>query len=224
MVGGEAVLEGVEPLPVAEDGEVGGGDVGAALLHAAADLALLLGGGEPDAPGHALLDGGVAAGAAEDERDGRQQPGGVQHLQHLCAPGGAGAGAPAAGGAAAVAGATRAVSALAVTEEAVGLVVLGLVTTAELFAIVVAAARHGVEEVAVAAVVGSAAYNATASLGAAAAAAPLEVDGLLAPAVVAAALPLALVVLGRSGRLGRGAGALLTLAYAVFVVAVLTGL
>ena len=126
-----------------------------------------------------------------------------------------------AGGAAAVEGATRAVAALDVTDEAVGLVVLGLVTTVELFALVLAAARHGVEEIAVAAVVGSAAYNATATLGAAAVVAPLRVDGLLVPAVVAAALPLAVVVLGRSGRLGRGAGAVLALAYAVFGVAVL---
>ncbi len=73
-----------------------------------------------------------------------------------------------AGGAAAVEGATRVVTAWGRTDEAVGLVVLALATTAELFALVLAAARRGVEEVAVAAVVGSAAYNATATLGGAA--------------------------------------------------------
>ena len=126
-----------------------------------------------------------------------------------------------AGGAAAVEGAVRVVAALGRTDEAVGLVVLGLATTAELFALVLAAARRGVEEVAVAAVVGSAAYNATTTVGAAAVVAPLEVEGLLVPGLVAAALPLAVVAAGRSGRVGRGGGALLAAAYPVFVVLVL---
>ncbi len=129
-----------------------------------------------------------------------------------------------AGGAAAVEGATRLVAQLGRTDEAVGLVVLGLATTAELFALVLAAARAGVEEVAVAAVLGSAAYNATTTLGAAAAVAPLDVEGLLLPACAAAVLPLAVAVLGRSGQLGRTAGAGLVAAYAVFVALVVTGL
>ena len=129
-----------------------------------------------------------------------------------------------AGGAAAVEGATRLVAQLSRTDEAVGLVVLGLATTAELVALVLAAVRAGVEEVAVAAVVGSAAYNATTTLGAAALVAPLEVEGLLLPACAAAVLPLLVVLLGRSGRLGRPAGALLAAAYAVFVALVVTGL
>ncbi len=129
-----------------------------------------------------------------------------------------------AGGAAAVEGATRLVADLGRTDEAVGLVVLGLATTAELFALVLAAARAGVEEVAVAAVVGSAAYNATTTLGAAAVVAPLQVDGLLLPACAAAALPLAVVLLGRTGALRRASGALLAAAYALFVALVATGL
>ena len=129
-----------------------------------------------------------------------------------------------AGGAAAVEGATRLVGQLGRTDEAVGLVVLGLATTAELFALVVAAARAGVEEVAVAALVGSAAYNATTTLGAAAVVAPLAVEGLLLPAVAAAALPLVVVLLGRSGHLGRTAGLGLAAAYALFVGLVATGL
>ena len=129
-----------------------------------------------------------------------------------------------AGGAAAVEGATRLVADLGRTDEAVGLVVLGLATTAELFALVLAAARSGVEEVAVAAVVGSAAYNATTTLGAAAVVAPLQVDGLLAPACAAAVLPLAVVVLARSDHLGRAAGAVLAVAYAAFVALVATRL
>jgi cation:H+ antiporter len=129
-----------------------------------------------------------------------------------------------AGGAAAVEGATRLVAELGRTDEAVGLVVLGLATTAELFALVAAAARAGVEEVAVAAVVGSAAYNATTTLGAAAAVAPLHVEGLLVPACAAAALPLAVALLGRSGALRRPAGAALVVAYAAFAGLVLARL
>jgi cation:H+ antiporter len=129
-----------------------------------------------------------------------------------------------AGGAAAVEGATRIVTAWGRTDEAVGLVVLGLATTAELFALVLAAARRGVEEVAVAAVVGSAAYNATATLGTAALVAPLHVDGVLPAAAAAAVLPVVVVVLGRSGRLGRIGGAALVAAYALFVALVLARL
>ncbi len=129
-----------------------------------------------------------------------------------------------AGGAAAVEGATRLVERLERTDESVGLVVLGLATTAELFVLVLAAARAGVQEVAVAAVVGSAAYNATTTLGAAAVVAPLQVEGLLVPAVAAALLPLAVVLLARSGQLGRPAGGGLTVAYGAFVALAATRL
>ena len=125
-----------------------------------------------------------------------------------------------AGGVLAVEGATRLVAAVDRTDTAVGLTVLGLVTTAEMFAIVLAAARRGVQEVAVAAVVGSAAYNATATLGAAARAGRLPATGLGA-ACLAAVLPLALVALSRTGRLGRPAGALLIATYLVFTFVVL---
>ena len=125
-----------------------------------------------------------------------------------------------AGGALAVEGATRLVTAVDRSDTAVGLTVLGLATTAELFALVLAAARHGVEEVAVAAVVGSAAYNATATLGAAAVVAPLPQTALVA-ASVAAALPLAVLALSRRGTLGRAAGGSLLAAYLVFVVTTL---
>lgn len=125
-----------------------------------------------------------------------------------------------AGGALAVEGATRLVTAVDRSDTAVGLTVLGLATTAELFALVLAAARHGVEEVAVAAVVGSAAYNATATLGAAAVVAPLPQTALVA-ASVAAVLPLAVLALSRGGSLGRAAGGSLLVAYLVFVVATL---
>lgn len=124
-----------------------------------------------------------------------------------------------AGGAAAVEGATRLVASTGTSDSAIGLTALALATTAELFAIVLAAARHGVEEVAVAAVVGSAAYNATATLGAAALVSDLP--GLTGPAVLAAALPLVVVLAAARGTLGRVAGAGLLASYAVFLVLVL---
>src|SRR5487761_1667545 len=70
-------------------------------------------------------------------------------------------------------------------------------------------------------VVGSVAYNATASLGVAALVRPLAVGGILAPAISAAVLPLALLTVTRGGRLNRQAGAVLMVGYAAWVTAVL---
>ena len=126
-----------------------------------------------------------------------------------------------AGGAAAVEGATRLVEGTGATDSAIGLTVLALATTAELFALVLAAARHGVEEVAVAAVVGSAAYNATATLGAAGLVTELPADGLVGAAALAAVLPVVVVAAGGRGTLGRAAGAALLVTYAVFLVVTL---
>ena len=126
-----------------------------------------------------------------------------------------------AGGDLAVRGAVRVVESLDRSDSAVGLTVLALATTAELFALVLAAARHDVPEIAVAGVVGSAAYNATATLGAAALARPLDVTGIVPAAVVAAVLPLAVLVLARGRRLDRVGGAVLCAAYAAYVVLVL---
>lgn len=128
-----------------------------------------------------------------------------------------------AGGDLAVRGAVRVVESLGRTDSAVGLTVLALATTAELFALVLTAVRHDVPEIAVAGVVGSAAYNATATLGAAALARPLQIDGdgLLVSAVLAASLPLLVLGLAPGGRLGRPAGALLCAGYATYVLLVL---
>lgn len=135
------------------------------------------------------------------------------------------------GGVLAVQGAERVVAALGRSDDAVGLTLLALATTAELLALAWAAARRGVGEVAVAGVVGSAAYNATATLGAAALARPLHgVGGLAGPAALAAVLPLAVVALAGVGgpgagggewRLGRPAGALLVAAYTAYVAVTL---
>ena len=125
------------------------------------------------------------------------------------------------GGDLAVRGAERVFASLGRTDSAVGLTVLALATTAELFALVLSAARHDVPEIAVAGVVGSAAYNATATLGAAALARPLVADDVLAPALLGLVLPLVLLLLTGRGRLGRLAGAGLAVTYVVYVVAVL---
>ena len=127
-----------------------------------------------------------------------------------------------AGGWLAVAGAQRAVATLGLTDTAVGLTLLALATTAELFALAWSAIRRDVPEVAIAGVVGSVAYNATATLGAAAVTRPLAVTGMLAPAIAAAALPVALLALAPRGRLTRPAGALLIAGYLVFLVTQLT--
>lgn len=126
-----------------------------------------------------------------------------------------------AGGAAAVEGATRLVESTGADDTAIGLTALALATTAELFAIVLAAARRGVEEIAVAAIVGSAAYNATLTLGVAALVTDLPSEGATVPAIAAALLPLLLVAAARKGTLGRAAGAGLLGSYAVFLVLVL---
>src|SRR6266571_3225546 len=127
----------------------------------------------------------------------------------------------AAGGWLAVGGAERVVRALGLTDSAVGLTLLALATTAELFALAWAAMRRGVSEIAVAGVVGSVAYNATATLGVAALVRPLAAGGLLAPAIAAAALPLALLSVTRNGRLNRQAGLVLVVGYGAWVTAVL---
>jgi len=125
------------------------------------------------------------------------------------------------GGDLAVRGAVRIVESLGREDSAIGLTLLALATTAELFALVLTAARHAVPEIAVAGVVGSAAYNATATLGAAALARPLVVEGVLAASIAAALLPLVVLALAPRGRLGRPAGGALCAAYVVYVVLVL---
>jgi cation:H+ antiporter len=127
-----------------------------------------------------------------------------------------------AGGDLAVRGAVRVVDAIGRSDSAVGLTILALATTAELFALVLTAARHAVPEIAVAGIVGSAAYNATATLGAAALARPLAVDGVIWAAVVAALLPLVILVFARSGQLGRVTGAALCAGYVAYAVLVLS--
>ena len=127
----------------------------------------------------------------------------------------------AAGGWVAVGGAERVVRAVGLTDSAIGLTLLALATTAELFALAWAAMRRGVSEIAVAGVIGSVAYNATATLGVAALVRPLTVTGILVPAIAAAILPVALLLVTPGGWLNRRAGAVLVLGYGAWVTAVL---
>ena len=132
-----------------------------------------------------------------------------------------GVGLMAAGGWLAVGGAERVVLALRLTDSAVGLTLLALATTAELFALAWAAMRRGVTEIAVAGVIGSAAYNATATLGLAAVVRPLDISGILAPAIAAAVLPAVLLAITPKHRLNRSAGVLLIIAYAAWATILL---
>jgi cation:H+ antiporter len=127
----------------------------------------------------------------------------------------------AAGGWFAVGGSERVVRALGLTDSAIGLTLLALATTAELFALAWAAMRRGISEIAVAGVIGSVAYNATATLGVAALIRPLTVNGILMPAIAAAILPVALLLVTRGGRLNRRTGVMLVLGYGAWVTAVL---
>jgi cation:H+ antiporter len=129
-----------------------------------------------------------------------------------------GIGAMAGGGWLAVSGAERIVSSLGLKESVVGLTFVALATTAELFALVWASFRRGVEELALAGVLGSATYNATATLGAAALVRPLNVNGLEWQAWLGATLPLLLVLYVTAfKRVGRVAGGLLVATYGGFL-------
>jgi cation:H+ antiporter len=127
----------------------------------------------------------------------------------------AGIAAMAAGGWLAVSGAERIVNSLGLAESVVGLTFVAIATTAELFALVLAAYRRGVEELALAGVLGSALYNSTATLGVAALVRPLHVQDIQWQAWLAAALPAGIVTYSLLfRRVGRTGGVLLVATYA----------
>jgi cation:H+ antiporter len=129
-----------------------------------------------------------------------------------------GVGAMAVGGWLAVTGAEQIVSALRLEQSVVGLTFVALATTAELFALVWAAFRRGVEELAIAGVLGSAVYNATATLGVAALVSPIRGVGLQWQAWLAAALPIALVGYALAfRRVGRVGGLMLLASYGAYL-------
>lgn len=109
----------------------------------------------------------------------------------------------------------------------VSLTVVGFATGFELVVLAWSSARRGVSEAVVAGVVGSYAYNATMTLGAAAVVKPLRVRDATAlhPSMIAmlAALAVVLVVAGRRGRLVRVQGWALLALYPVFVAVALIG-
>ena len=104
----------------------------------------------------------------------------------------------------------------------VSLTIVGFATGFELVVLAWSAARRGISDAVVAGVVGSYAYNATMTLGAAAAVRPLRIadaDAIRWPALaMLAALVLPLTLAQRHQRLGRSSGMLLLAAYPVFVL------
>ncbi len=208
--------------------------MGAAALGAVA--ALLLPGGIGRAGGLLLVVVYAAAVAAVWIRE--RKPPAIGELAELEAEGHvagggegwiglllvvAGIGIMAAGGWLAVIGAERLVEVLAVTDSVVGLSLVALATTAELFALAVSAHRHRVSELAVAGVVGSVGYNATVTLGGAALVRPIATVGVVPAGWLAAGLPLLVLGLGgRSGEVHRWGAPVLLTVYIVYVVVLYT--
>jgi cation:H+ antiporter len=156
--------------------------------------------------------------AEEAETEGRERPTMLHVVLVL-----AGVAVMASGGWLAVLGAERVVAAMGVADSAVGLTFVALATTAELLALVWSAGRRDLEELAVAGIVGSVAYNATVTLGLSAAVGTVTTAGVTTSAWIAAGLPLGILLLGGRGhRIGRVAGALLLVGYAVYVTLLLT--
>ena len=83
VVRGDATLEGQDPVVVPEDREVLVGDVGGSAGRDVFDDPCLVGRGEAQAGAQALLNGGVAACPAEDERDRGQQACRVEPVDDL---------------------------------------------------------------------------------------------------------------------------------------------
>lgn len=121
-----------------------------------------------------------------------------------------------AGGFLAVRGAEGLVDTFGATESVIGLTVLALATSAEMIALVIAAHRRGVTEIALAGAIGSVAYNATITLGLAAWVDPLLLGRstpVLNIGVVTAVLPLVLLAGRRTGSFPRALGVLLVAVY-----------
>lgn len=102
-----------------------------------------------------------------------------------------------------------------------GFTLLALATNVEHLAIIGAAGRRRLGDLAAAALVGSAAYNATMTLGAAAWVHPLPADPTLPAGWFAPLLPLGALFLGASGRIPRVGGLALVGVYLAFVLALL---
>lgn len=108
------------------------------------------------------------------------------------------------------------------TQTVVSLTIVGFATAFELVVLAWSASRRGASETVIAAVVGSFAYNATMTLGAAALVRTLSINDpgrLRVPAVImVASLAVALGLAWRSGKLTRRSGYALIACYPAFVV------
>jgi cation:H+ antiporter len=115
----------------------------------------------------------------------------------------------------------RGITDVQATQTDLSLTLIGFATAFELVVLAWSSARRGITEAAVAAVVGSFAYNATMSLGVAALARPLRVadaGSLHVPLLLMfAAFALVLLLALPPGRLTRGRGALLVATYPLFI-------
>lgn len=118
----------------------------------------------------------------------------------------------------AVAGAQWIVQDRALQGSVVGLTLVALATNVEHLALVSAAGRRRLGDLMAAALVGSAAYNSTMSIGAAAWVQPIPTDPTLPAAWLASLLPLCVLFLGADGRIPRGAGLVLVGIYLAFVL------
>ncbi|MHB2023775.1 MAG: sodium:calcium antiporter [Mycobacteriales bacterium] len=156
------------------------------------------------------------AAELEEQTEGGRAPGAGDTRAAALVLGGVAA--MAGGGWLAVSGAERIVHSLGLAQSVVGLTFVALATTAELFALVWAAYRRGIEELALAGVLGSAVYNATATLGVAALVHPIQATGLEWQAWLGAALPAALVTYALVFKqVGRVGGGLLVATYGVYL-------
>ncbi|MGZ8765479.1 MAG: sodium:calcium antiporter, partial [Acidimicrobiia bacterium] len=133
-----------------------------------------------------------------------------------------GLGLVAVGGKFAVDGAIEVTRTLGISESGVGLTLVALATSVELLALLWAARRHDVSELALAAVIGSVVGNATATLGVAAIVRPLDTHGVWVAAWLVVGLTVTLLVpwLWRD-RSRRFSGGILLGMYLLFAVAVL---
>ena len=108
------------------------------------------------------------------------------------------------------------------SQARLSLTIVGFATAFELVVLAWSAARRGISEAVVAAVVGSFAYNATMTLGAAALVRPLRIADagpIRGPAVaMLAALALPIVLAHRDKQLTRRSGVLLLAAYPLYLV------
>lgn len=125
------------------------------------------------------------------------------------------------GGWLAVGGAERLIELTGVAGSSIGLTVVALATTAEFLALIPAAVRRKMPELAAAGIIGSVLYNATVSLGAGAAIGGLATTGVIVSAAAAAGVTAVIALtVRRRGAIGRGTGLVLLAGYLAYVILV----